>query len=196
MSGAELRFRRAGREKSNHIARDEAIGRMKLDALNALAEPEAREVLARCCGSSRWTKAMCAARPFASRAAMFVAADRADATLSRADWLEAFAHHPRIGDVQALREKFAATATWAGDEQKGAAAASDEVLEALARGNHAYERRFGYIFIVCATGRSAAEMLVMLEARIGNDPERELPIAAAEQARITRLRLDKLLEDR
>ncbi len=169
---------------------------MTLNALNDLAEPDARAAFGRCCGAARWVAAMCDARPFATRAELLDAADRADASLGRPDWLEAFRHHPRIGDVAALREKFAATAVWAGDEQRGAAAASDAVLEALARGNRAYEERFGYIFIVCATGKSAAEMLALLEARLGNAPERELAIAAAEQAKITRLRLDKLLEDR
>jgi len=167
---------------------------MTLAQLNALWEADAREALARCCGSTAWVEAVCAARPFRSRAALLAAADRADRLLSTADWREAFAHHPRIGDVAALRERFAKTASWAGEEQRGAAAASEPTLASLARGNEAYEQRFGCIFIVCATGRSADEMLAMLEARLGNDPARELEIAAGEQAKITRLRLDKLLE--
>jgi 2-oxo-4-hydroxy-4-carboxy-5-ureidoimidazoline decarboxylase len=138
---------------------------------------------------------MVAARPFADRVQLLAFADALARDLSRADWLEAFSHHPRIGDVAALREKFAATAAWASQEQRGAAAASDATLEALARGNRTYEERFGYIFIVCATGRSADEMLALLEARLHNDPADELGFAAAEQMKITRLRLEKLLED-
>lgn len=166
---------------------------MTLDALNRLPEPDARAALARCCGASRWVEAMLAARPYADAAALHAAAARAADTLGSDDWLEAFAHHPRIGDVAELRAKFAATAAWAGAEQAGAASASDEVLAALAEGNRAYEARFGYIFVVCATGRRADEMLALLRSRLGNDPVTELAIAAGEQRRITGLRLDKLL---
>ncbi len=168
---------------------------MEVTELNALQPERAHEVLQRCCGARAWVESMVASRPFADRDALHAAAERAAETLTRQDWLEAFAAHPRIGDVAQSREKFAATAAWAGAEQRGAADAPDSVLEALTRGNHAYERRFGYIFIVCATGRRAEEMLAMLESRMSNDPARELDVAAAEQMRITRLRLDKLLEE-
>jgi 2-oxo-4-hydroxy-4-carboxy-5-ureidoimidazoline decarboxylase len=154
---------------------------------------EARAALERCCGASRWVDAMLALRPFADRAALFAAADRAFAVLARADWLEAFSHHPKIGDLDALRSKFATTAGWAGEEQRGASAADEATLRRLAEGNRAYEERFGYIFIVCATGKSASEMLALLEARLGNAPEFELAVAASEQKKITRLRLEKLL---
>jgi 2-oxo-4-hydroxy-4-carboxy-5-ureidoimidazoline decarboxylase len=166
-----------------------------LERLNAADAGTAGEALRRCCGASAWVAAMLASRPFASREALLAAADRADAALSDADWLEAFAHHPRIGDVAALRAKFAATAVWAGGEQAGAAAADETTLRALAEGNRSYESRFGHIFIVCATGRTAAEMLVLLAGRLQNDAATELRIAASEQGRITRLRLDKLLEE-
>jgi 2-oxo-4-hydroxy-4-carboxy-5-ureidoimidazoline decarboxylase len=168
---------------------------MKLTELNTLQPERARAELERCCGAAAWVEAMLAARPFADRAALHAAAERAARALSRADWLEAFAHHPRIGDVAALRAKFAATAAWAGAEQGGAVGAPEAVLAALARGNRAYEERFGYIFIVCATGQRADEMLAILESRLANDPARELDIAAAEQRRITRLRLEKLVEE-
>ncbi len=164
--------------------------------VNDLAATDLSAALTRCCGSSAWVERMCASRPFADREALHAAADAAAGHLVRADWLEAFSHHPRIGDVSALREKFAATADWAASEQHGAAAAGEATLEALAAGNRAYEARFGYIFIVCATGLTAAEMLARLEARLPNEPDRELTIAAAEQMKITHLRLDKLLEDR
>lgn len=166
---------------------------MTLEALNRLAEPEARAALERCCGSARWVDAMLAARPFADLEALHAAAGRAAEALGREDWLEAFAHHPRIGDVEALRSRFASTAAWAGAEQAGAAGAADATLRALADGNAAYEARFGYIFIVCATDKSADEMLALLRARLGNEPAAELAIAAGEQRRITRLRLEKLL---
>lgn len=168
---------------------------MKLAELNMLQGEAARKEFERCCGAHAWVAAMLEARPFADRASLHAAAAHAASGLSRGDWLEAFAHHPRIGDVAALREKFAATAAWASAEQGGAAGAPDTVLEALARGNRAYEQRFGYIFIVCASGKRADEMLAVLESRLPNDPDRELDVAAAEQMKITRLRLDKLLEE-
>jgi len=168
---------------------------MRLSELNMLSPDLARDAFERCCGAGRWVDAMLGSRPFAGRAGLHAAADHAAVDLVHDDWLEAFGHHPRIGDVAALRVKFASTAAWAGAEQEGAALAADAVLEALARGNRAYEERFGYIFIVCATGKSAAEMLAILESRLPNPPEDELLIAAAEQMKITHLRLDKLVED-
>ncbi len=164
---------------------------MTLAELNALPAEEAWRALEPCCGAGAWVEAMVAARPFADAAALQAASAAAFAGLARRDWLEAFAHHPKIGDVASLRERFAATAAWAGEEQQGAAAADDATLEALARGNADYEARFGHIFIVCATGRTAAEMLALLNARLGNDPAAELRIAATEQAKITALRLAK-----
>jgi 2-oxo-4-hydroxy-4-carboxy-5-ureidoimidazoline decarboxylase len=161
--------------------------------LDALPGDEARTTLERCCGARRWVDGMLAARPFGDRERLFAAAAAAERAMTAADWREAFAHHPRIGDLAALRTRFAATAAWAGAEQRGAAAASEATLAALAEGNRDYETRFGHLFIVCATGKSADEMLALLRARLGNDPERELAIAAGEQARITRLRLDRLL---
>ena len=137
---------------------------------------------------------MCAARPFRGRAEIVAEAERVWRALEPGDWREAFAHHPPIGDAEALRTRFAATATWAADEQRGAAAASEETLALLAAGNRSYEERFGYVFIVCATGKSAGEMLALLEARLHNHPDAEIRIAAEEQMKITGLRLEKLLE--
>lgn len=166
---------------------------MSVDRLNQWDTEEAREALGRCCGSQRWVEGMLAQRPFRAVEDLFDAADRIWDALEPEDWKEAFAHHPKIGDVSALREKFASTADWAEGEQAGARQASEETLSRLTQGNHAYEARFGYIFIVCATGKSAPEMLALLEERLGNDPETELRVAAREQAKITRLRLEKLL---
>ncbi len=150
-------------------------------------------MLERCCGSTRWAQAMCARRPFGSDAALFAAADDEWAKAGRDDVLEALAHHPRIGaDVDELREKFASTARWAAGEQAGAAAASEATLVALREANLRYDARYGHVFVVCATGKSAAEMLAILESRLDNDPETELRIAAGEQGKITRIRLEKL----
>jgi 2-oxo-4-hydroxy-4-carboxy-5-ureidoimidazoline decarboxylase len=113
---------------------------------------------------------------------------------SEADWKEAFAHHPKIGDIDSLKKKFASTAAWASGEQSGVNAAGDEIIKALAEGNRLYEEKFGYIFIVCATGKTAKEMLELLQERIKNDPGEEIKIAAEEQNKITKLRIEKLLE--
>jgi 2-oxo-4-hydroxy-4-carboxy-5-ureidoimidazoline decarboxylase len=165
---------------------------MNVESLNSLPPDAARAALLRCCGSRRWADAMTDRRPFASDDHAFRAASDIWASLDRADWFEAFAAHPRIGDLDSLRRKFPSTAEWAGGEQTGVAVASEDVLRELADGNREYEAKFGYIFIVCATGKSAAEMLALLRQRLGNDPENELRIAAAEQAKITRPRLEKL----
>jgi 2-oxo-4-hydroxy-4-carboxy-5-ureidoimidazoline decarboxylase len=161
--------------------------------LDRLIEPEARRVLGHCCGARRWVDAMLAARPFADRAGLMDAADRADRMLGRDDWLEAFAQHPRIGDFESLRTRFGTAADWSRAEQRDARDAGERTLHALADGNRDYERRFGHLFIVCATGRSAEEMLAMLRERLAHDPDLELEVAAGEQSRITRLRLDRLI---
>ena len=111
------------------------------------------------------------------------------------DWKEAFSHHPKIGDIDSLKKKFASTANWAMGEQSGTSTASEETIKALAKGNKEYEGKFGYIFIVCATGKSADEMLAILNSRLPNDPKKEIEIAADEQNKITRLRLEKLLDE-
>jgi 2-oxo-4-hydroxy-4-carboxy-5-ureidoimidazoline decarboxylase len=165
-----------------------------LDQLNAMQDDEARAALQRCCGSRTWAWRMAAGRPYRNRAGLFAAVERIADKLRRADWLEAFAHHPRVGDFDALRTKFAATPAWAGEEQQGAAAAPAATLDLLAEGNRAYEEQFGYIFIVCASGKSAEEMLELLRGRLANDPDTELVNASREQRAITRLRLEKLLE--
>lgn len=166
---------------------------MTLDVFNALPAESARGELLRCCGCARWADAVLAARPFPDKASLFAASDAAWSGTGESDWLEAFSHHPRIGGKDALREKFAATRAWAKGEQSGAAAASDAVLDALAAGNAAYEKKFGHIFIACATGKSAAELLDLLESRLPNDAASELRLAAAEQHKITKIRLEKLI---
>jgi 2-oxo-4-hydroxy-4-carboxy-5-ureidoimidazoline decarboxylase len=161
--------------------------------LNAMSAPEAKAALERCCGSSRWVQGMLARRPFASEQALFSDAKTLWATLERGDFLEAFSHHPQIGaDPAELSKRFARTAAWSSSEQARVQGADPAIIDRLARGNARYLARFGFIFIVCASAKSAEEMLELLEARIDNDPDREISIAAAEQAKITRLRLEKL----
>jgi 2-oxo-4-hydroxy-4-carboxy-5-ureidoimidazoline decarboxylase len=150
---------------------------------------EAQRLLARACGSSRWIERMLGRRPFGSREALLTTARTEWDTLDERDWREAFTHHPKIGDREALRQRFPGTHALSAREQAGVDGAPDAILDALEDGNRRYEERFGHIFIVCATGLSAAEMLAMLNARLGNDPEQEIQIAASEQAKITALRL-------
>jgi 2-oxo-4-hydroxy-4-carboxy-5-ureidoimidazoline decarboxylase len=162
-------------------------------ALNDASHADAQAMLRRCCGATRWVDGMLARRPFAHDEAVMVAADEVWAQMDEADVLEAFGHHPEIGaSLEALREKFASTAGWSAGEQSSVAAADEATLVALRDGNVRYRRTFGFIFIVCATGKTAAEMLELLEARLPSDRETELRVAAAEQAKITKLRLGKL----
>jgi allantoinase len=181
-----------GRPLGEPWGREVRSGASGLGRLNALGEAEARGELLRCCGSKRWAEQMAARRPFTSIDDLLATADAVWDGLDRADRLEAFAAHPKIGDLNALRAKFASAASWAAGEQAGVAGAPEATLRALADGNRDYEARFGHIFIVFATGKTADEMLGLLRARLGNDPETELAIASAEQAKITRLRLRKL----
>lgn len=164
-----------------------------IDELNESPYEAAVEIFTRCCGATRWAQGMAARRPFQTEQEVFTASDQLLDDLSDEDWLEAFRHHPKIGDISALRAKFASTATWAQGEQSGTASASEKVLQGLAQGNADYEAKFGFIFIICATGKSAAEMLEALQARLPNEAAMELRVAAGEQRKITRLRLAKLL---
>jgi hydroxyisourate hydrolase len=169
---------------------------MRLEEVNALDEESAARTLRRCCGSSRWAQAMVRARPFPSIAAMMDLGDAVWVSLDAADWFEAFAAHPRIGEALAgVGSSETRNAGWEGEEQSGARLADADARRRLAEGNGRYEARFGYIFIVCATGKSVEQMLEMLEARLKNDPHEELRIAAEEQRQITRLRLGKLLDE-
>jgi len=136
------------------------------------------------CASSRWAGAMMAARPFSSWDVLVDVATRTWLSLDAAAWLEAFAAHPRIGEKKA---------GWSSQEQSGARSASGETMAALAEGNRAYEEKFGFVFLICATGRSADEMLANLRERISHDRDTELRIAAGEHAKITQLRLEKLV---
>ena len=166
---------------------------MTIPEFNSLSDVAARAELLRCCGSTLWAEGMLRRRPLADKAAVLAAASAAWAETGENDRLEAFAQHPRIGGKDALSAKFAATKSWAQGEQAAVAAADEATLDALEKGNAAYEARFGHVFIVCATGKSAPEMLALLRARLANDPKTEKALAAAEQAKITKIRLEKLL---
>lgn len=136
---------------------------------------------------------MSCGRPYESDDAVFQRAADGWNGLSTEDWLEAFSAHPRIGDIDTLRAKFVNTRNWAGDEQAGVTGSREQTLASLAALNREYAAKFGYIFIICATGKSAEEMLASLASRLTNAPEAEIEIAAAEQLKITQLRLRKLV---
>ncbi len=166
-----------------------------LDRLNRPGAEAAREEFLRCCGSRRWAVAMETRRPFSDAAALRRAAEESASDLGTEDWLEAFAAHPRIGDRARLRERFGRTGEWSSREQAGLSTATDEALEAIEQANRSYEERFGHVFLVCASGKGAPEILAALRERLRNAPEVELPIAAREQRAITRLRLERLLRE-
>ncbi len=158
---------------------------MTLEEFNTAEEATARTDLLRCCGSKQWADSMLARRPFYDEAALLSSAESVWWALESSDWLEAFSAHPKIGEKK--------LAEWASQEQSGLGSAPASILEALATGNREYEQRFGWIFLVQATGKTAAEMLALLQARLTNESTKELRIAAGEQAKITELRLNKLL---
>ena len=166
---------------------------LTLDQLNALAPEDAEERFRGCCGTAWWARQMEACRPFESENQLHDTADAIFDEMAEGHWLEAFAAHPKLGDVASLRMKFVGNKDWSAGEQAGVNDADEAVLQDLAAGNAAYEDRFGYIFILCASGLSAAEMLGSLTQRLRNDPAAEAPLAAAEQRKITHLRLEKLL---
>lgn len=164
---------------------------MTLAEFNVLPQPRTESALMDCCGSTRWAARVASRRPFASADALYQAADSIWRRLDRADWLEAFSHHPQIGAKPASGSESARR--WAAGEQAGARAATEGIRATLARANRAYFEKFGYIYIVCATGKTADEMLAILNRRLENDLASELPIAAEQQRLITRIRLEKLL---
>lgn len=167
---------------------------MTLEELNELDADGAVAELTKCCGAHNWVDRMVDARPFEDNDEMLEIAKKIWFDSTESDWLEAFTHHPKIGDVDSLSKKYSNTKTWAGKEQQGVDSATTEVIQKLADLNTRYEEKFGFIFIVCATGMSAGEMLEILESRIGNEHDEELKIATGEQHKITILRLRKLVE--
>lgn len=164
-------------------------------SLDGMDDDEAARHLGRCCGARKWIEAMLRRRPFQTRDGLLAAAEGAADGLQKEDWLEAFSHHPRIGDIDRLRQRFAATAAWSEGEQAAVGQADEAVLAELAQKNRAYEDRFGFIFIVCASGKSAAQMLELLNHRLNHVAAMEWQVAAGEQRQITRLRLDRLITE-
>jgi len=166
-----------------------------LARLNALSVEECEAALCRVCGSRAWAKAMTASRPFDAPESMHSYANLLWWECTPDDWREAFSHHPRIGSKDALREKFARTAQWAQGEQSRTAEASEATIQGLIDLNDEHDKKYGFIFIICATGKSAEEMLEALRESLKNDPETELRRSATEENKITHLRLDKLLAE-
>jgi OHCU decarboxylase len=173
-------------------ASEEDSGRV--EKLNRLSADEARAVLLDCCGSARWAREVASLRPFRDVGALLDAAERVWFGLDREDWLEAFRAHPRIGERKAAAAVSEEARRWSEGEQSRARAAPDETKAALAEANRVYEERFGFIFIVCAAGKTAAEMLDICRGRLKNERKTELRVAASEQWRITELRLRKFLD--
>ena len=167
---------------------------MDFESLKALPPGEAQKEFLKCCGSVKWAQAMVQLRQYADTIeGLALLGNEMWWSLERSDWLEAFHSHPKIGEKKAAAEVPSESKQWSGQEQSGVQNAAQETLAELAQLNRAYEEKFGFIFIVCATGKSAAEMLAILRERLRNEREVELEIAAAEQAKITELRLKKLV---
>jgi len=154
--------------------------------ISDLPDDEAAAGLRACCASPRWVERMLSQRPFKDADEVFESAERLWWDLPPEEWLAAFAAHPRIGDTAASGRE--------AHEQSGMMAAADDLKARMAQANRDYEAKFGWIYLVCATGKTADEMLTFARTRMTNEPAAELRVAAAEQARITRLRLEKLLE--
>lgn len=165
---------------------------MTIAGFNHLDTEQKRALLTKCCGATAWVNKMLEARFAKDLEDMEETAAEIWNACTQADWLEAFEHHPKIGDIQSLKEKYKNTAGWASKEQAEVDNASADILKQLAKANKEYEEKFGFIFIVCATGKSAGEMLQILLNRLPNNKNDEIQIAAEEQLKITKLRLEKL----
>ncbi len=168
---------------------------LSLSRLNQADAESAAAAFQQCCAAEGWIGRMVTSRPYSSLDAVLASADQHWAAMDETNLLEAFTAHPQIGDVNTLRAKYANTKQLASGEQASVSEADESVLQALARDNQAYLEKFGFIFIVCATGKSAAEMLALLQARLPNTRAEELVNAAEEQRKITALRLRKLIQE-
>jgi 2-oxo-4-hydroxy-4-carboxy-5-ureidoimidazoline decarboxylase len=191
MSGVFVYTRPEERDMKSIYESDE------VSVLNKLTHETLYNELYRCCGSSTWVSNMVKAMPFQSVMHLKACAEYHWYNCSEADWMEAFSNHPRIGDVNALKEKFKKNPNaWEGGEQSGADNASETTIQSLKDGNDAYDAKFGFLFLVCATGKTAEEMLMLLTERLKNERMSEVLIAVGEQNKITHLRLAKLLTSR
>ncbi len=185
--GGVSRFRVFGRAAQ---AADRLTG---IERLNQMARAQAAKALQDCCGSKKWVEQVLARRPFCDAGGLYDASDDAWSALKRKDWLAAFRAHPAIGGKKAAAKQSEAARRWSAGEQSVAQKASPDTLAVLAAANQAYQATFGHVFLICATEKTSDEILKSLKERLGNDPEVELRIAADEQKKITRLRLEKLL---
>lgn len=165
-----------------------------LERLNNLSPEDAESELLKCCGSTLWARRMSVERPFHDLQELLTKADAVWWSLDAEDWLEAFSRHPKIGEKESARAQAHDALRWSEQEQGGTNSADEETRLALAEANREYERKFSHIYIICATGKTADEMLSILKERLQNDAGKELRVAAAEQRKITHLRLGKLLE--
>lgn len=165
-----------------------------IEKLNRLPMDEARKVLLDCCGSTRWAEKAAANKPYWDVGQCLIIGERIWKELERSDWLEAFRAHPKIGERKAEADVSDKARAWSEGEQLRASDAASETLDALATANREYEEKFGFIFIVCASGKTAEQMLALLRERMGNDPETELRVARDEQWLITQLRVKKFLK--
>jgi len=163
-----------------------------LEAWNKATEAEALEAMIACCGARRWASGMVALRPIQSVLELSEAADRIWASMEEADWMEAFACHPRIGERKATHAS-AKSASWSQQEQSQTSSAAEQVMNKIAAGNALYEKQFGFTYIVCATGKSAEEMLSILDRRLSSSRAAELKEAAEQQRQIAQIRLGKWL---
>ncbi|WP_282114298.1 2-oxo-4-hydroxy-4-carboxy-5-ureidoimidazoline decarboxylase [Pseudoalteromonas arctica] len=161
--------------------------------INTLNDAQVKQALEHCCAAPNWVAGMIKAMPFKSAQQLFECAKSIWDSLSESDYLAAFEGHPQIGDLSTLSKKYAATAQKAGHEQSGMSKANEAVLIKMIALNKEYLSKFGFIFIVCATGKTAEQMLELIEQRIHNTRSTELAIAAGEQAKITKIRLESLL---
>jgi 2-oxo-4-hydroxy-4-carboxy-5-ureidoimidazoline decarboxylase len=166
-----------------------------LSRWNLLSTEEAAEEILPCCGSRAWATGMTASRPVQDVATLLVTSDRIWRELSAADWLEAFQSHPRIGETRAARESSARSLDWSAQEQRHATESDDSLKQALAQANREYEQRFHRLFIICASGKSAQEILAVLRQRLNNDEAEELQEAAEQQRQIAQIRLKKWLAE-
>ena len=165
-----------------------------LDRWNQLPALEAAQRILPCCGSRAWARDLAARRPLPDETSLLAASDEIWNSLGEQDWVEAFSKHPRIGERKAPPAVSAQSASWSAQEQQNVASAGDVVQQTLAEANREYEQRFGRVFIVCATGKLASEILDILRRRLQTDDATELLESAEEQRKITNLRLKKWLQ--
>ncbi len=177
------------------LAANDVVSNATLARWNRLSAAEAEREIAACCGSKEWSRRVADRRPFSNSSTLLQAADEVWNALTSADWLEAFSAHPRIGESRAERTVSTRSTAWSAQEQSSVSEESDQVKDALAESNREYERRFGRTFIVCATGKTAADILDICRLRLRNDETTELHEAAEQQRQITRLRLQKWMSE-